>query len=130
MHAATAAASELVAAELTSKGYATTVQGEITGKEIDQKMYIDQHYYSIASKATILSPAELNVPADKFEAQFGLGWQEALDKGVVFNALQACEKLGCTGAELDAKWAASKKAGTFTQPRAKWRRTGLWRIPC
>eukprot|EP01046_Picozoa_sp_COSAG06_P006601 COSAG06_NODE_312_length_17767_cov_17.644895_4_plen_116_part_00 len=39
--------------------------------EIDSKQLIDNHYYSIASKATILDPRELNVPADKFEAKFG-----------------------------------------------------------
>jgi hypothetical protein len=47
---------------------------------IDSKQLIDNHYYSIASKATILDPRELNVPADKFEAKFGIGWEEALGK--------------------------------------------------
>ena len=32
-------------------------------KEIDEKGYIDQHYYAIASKATITSATELPVPA-------------------------------------------------------------------
>ena len=32
---------------------------------IDEKKLIDQHYYAIASKATILKPEQLNVPADK-----------------------------------------------------------------
>ena len=36
---------------------------------------------AIASKATILKPAELNVPAAKFEAQFGLTWDAALEAG-------------------------------------------------
>jgi hypothetical protein len=36
---------------LTSRGY---------GEE-----QIDQHYYAIASKATILKPSQLNVPTDK-----------------------------------------------------------------
>jgi hypothetical protein len=77
---------------------------------IDEKKLIDQHYYAIASKATILKPAELNVPADKFEAQFGLTWEAALANGNVFNALDACAKLEITPDELDAQWAITKKA--------------------
>lgn len=42
---------------------------------IDKKKLIDQHYYAIASKATILKPAQLNVPADKFKDKFGEDWQ-------------------------------------------------------
>ena len=86
-------------------------EGELTGQEIDEKMYIDKHYYSIASKATILQPHELNVPADKFAAKFGVGWQDALDQGLVYNALGATKKLGISSAELDAKWGAAKQAG-------------------
>jgi hypothetical protein len=110
-HAATPAAKALLEAGLEEKGFKVLGQGELTGKEIDSKMYIDNHYYSIASKATILEPKELNVPADKFAAKFGIGWQEALDKGVVYNALQACKKLNIDGAELDKKWAKAKKGG-------------------
>merc|ERR1712166_354594 len=80
------------------------------GDVIDAKMYIDQHYYSIASKATILEPNQLNVPSDKFEAQFGLSWEDALAQGNVYNAKQAKAKLGCNDDELDAKWAKAKKA--------------------
>jgi len=76
---------------------------------IDERKYIDQHYYSIASKATLLHPKELNVPTDKFAKQFGLKWEDALRQGVVFNAMQACQKLGITADELDKKWAAAKK---------------------
>lgn len=86
------------------------MQGKITSEDIDSKKLIDQHYYAIASKATILKPNELNVPADKFKAQFGLDWQEALDAGKVFNAMDACEKLGLTAEQLDGEWAKAKKA--------------------
>jgi len=86
-------------------------EGELTGQEIDEKMYIDKHYYSIASKATILPPHELNVPPEKFAAKFGVGWQDALDQGLVYNALGATKKLGISSAELDAKWGAAKQAG-------------------
>lgn len=53
-------------------------EGELTGEEIDEDKLIDQHYYSIASKATILKPNQLNVPEDKFEKTFGISWKEAL----------------------------------------------------
>ena len=65
-------------------------EGPIAGEVIDQKKLIDQHYYAIASKATILKPKELAVPADKFEAKFNVKWEAALAQGVVFNAMDAC----------------------------------------
>eukprot|EP01048_Picozoa_sp_COSAG05_P043089 COSAG05_NODE_23653_length_256_cov_0.980892_1_plen_55_part_10 len=51
---------------LSAKGFKVLTEGELSGTTIDEKQYIDQHYYSIASKATLLEPSELNVPADKF----------------------------------------------------------------
>ena len=51
--------------------------------EIDEKKLIDQHYYAIASKATILKPAQLNVPTEKFKDKFGLEWSDALASGKV-----------------------------------------------
>ena len=65
----------------------------IDAAEINRKKLIDRHYYAIASKASILKPQELSVPNDKFAAQFGLSWTEALNQGNVYNALDACEKL-------------------------------------
>lgn len=47
------------------------MQGSLASEVIDEKKLIDQHYYAIASKATILKPDQLNVPADKFKEQFG-----------------------------------------------------------
>jgi len=86
-------------------------EGTITSEEIDEKKLIDQHYYAIASKATILKPDQLNVPQDKFKDQFGLNWNEALEKGNVFNALDACKKLDVTPDEMDTQWGITKKAG-------------------
>jgi len=99
-----------VAQGLRAKGIKIVSEGTITAEEIDQGMLIDQHYYAIASKATILKPHQLNVPADKFQKQFGLGWQEALDKGVVYNAKDACEKLGIGSDDLNKAWGACKKS--------------------
>jgi len=83
--------------------------GSLSAEVIDEKKLIDQHYYAIASKATILKPNELNVPADKFEAQFGLTWQAALDSGKVFNAMDGCKHLGIDADQLDAAWGKCKK---------------------
>lgn len=103
---------------LTSKGLAehgiTIVkEGSLDAATIDKNMLIDNHYYAIASKATLLEPSELNVPAEKFKGKFGIGWQEALDKGLVYNAKQACEKLGLDAESMDAEWAKCKKSGNL-----------------
>lgn len=52
-------------------------EGDIDGPTIDLKKYIDQHYYAIASKATLLPPSELPVPADKFKEKYGEEWSQA-----------------------------------------------------
>ena len=108
-HANTEAVRKLVKEKLEQAGCRVTREGEISGKEIDEQSYIDVHYYAIASKAVLLHPRELNVPADKFKQQFDISWSDALSKGCVYNARQACQKLGITEAELDSKWATAKK---------------------
>eukprot|EP00617_Octactis_speculum_P003645 CAMPEP_0185793698 /NCGR_PEP_ID=MMETSP1174-20130828/159612_1 /TAXON_ID=35687 /ORGANISM="Dictyocha speculum, Strain CCMP1381" /LENGTH=641 /DNA_ID=CAMNT_0028488869 /DNA_START=22 /DNA_END=1947 /DNA_ORIENTATION=- len=109
-HAVTPAVHYMVEGYLAAKGIRVISSGDISAEEIDEKKLIDQHYYSIASKATILKPAQLNVPGEKFKAQFGLGWEEALATGTVVNAMDACEIFGCDADTLDKAWAACKKA--------------------
>lgn len=108
-HANTTATQNLVKSTLQSKGIKILTEGELTGPQIDKDMLIDQHYYAIASKATLLKPADMPVPAAKFEEAFGLSWQKALADGVVFNALDACKVLGVDAQGLDALWAKCKK---------------------
>lgn len=103
-HAVTPACQALVYGYFTGAGFSVTREGELTSEVIDEKKLIDQHYYAIASKATLLKPAELNVPADKFEAKFGIGWEEAKSKNLVFNALDACSELGVDGTGLENMW--------------------------
>mmetsp|Transcript_32235 Transcript_32235/g.32858 ORF Transcript_32235/g.32858 Transcript_32235/m.32858 type:complete len:299 (-) Transcript_32235:57-953(-) len=110
-HANTAATQELVKSTFQSKSIRILAEGELTGPEIDAGMLIDQHYYAIASKATLLKPEEIPVPPEKFEKQFGLSWSEALSKGIVYNATGACEYLGVDADGLDAIWGKCKKAG-------------------
>jgi len=109
-HAVTEGVKDLVLSTLTEKGCKVVAAGSISSEEIDSKKLIDQHYYAIASKATILKPHELNVPADKFKAQFGLEWQAALDSGKVMNAMDGCAALGKTADEMDTLWGICKKA--------------------
>lgn len=106
-HAVTPACNKIVKEGLVAKGIKITGEGDLTSDVIDKKKLIDQHYYSIASKATILKPDQLNVPNDKFEKQFGLPWEKA--KANAYNALDACEKLGVDADELSTLWGACKK---------------------
>jgi len=99
---------DVVTKTLTANGITITGQGTITSEQIDADSLIDNHYYAIASKATLMKPAELNVPADKFKAKFGLGWQEALDQGVVYNAMDGGAKLGMDATQLEKAWRAAK----------------------
>jgi len=108
-HAVTEKANTLVREGLKAKGLKILSEGDIASEVIDEKKLIDQHYYAIASKATILKPHELNVPKDKFEKAFGLTWDDALKKGIVVNAMDACKELACSADELDSAWAAAKK---------------------
>ncbi|KAK3235226.1 hypothetical protein CYMTET_54553 [Cymbomonas tetramitiformis] len=114
-HAVTDPVKALVKEGLVAKGLNVLTEGTISSEEIDSKMLIDQHYYAIASKATLLKPNQLNVPSDKFEKQFGLGWQEALDKGLVYNALDGSAKLGIDADTLDGMWGKAKKAGDLVK---------------
>ena len=110
-HANTRAVQDLVVAKLTSKRVKILAEGDIAAAKIDKDKLIDQHYYAIASKATLLKPEQLPVPEAKFEAKFGIPWKRALADGLVYNAIDACAKLGVDADGLDAKWQAAKAAG-------------------
>jgi len=109
-HANTAETRRVVHEALQAKGIAIVREGELTGEEIDRDKLIDQHYYAIASKATLLTPDQLNVPEAKFEAKFGLAWKSALSEKRALNAMQACAELQVDALQLDEMWAAAKKA--------------------
>lgn len=109
-HAVTDKVKDLVKETFAAKGIKILSEGAIDAAKIDKDMLIDQHYYAIASKATLVKPDALPVPADKFEGKFGLPWQKALDDGLVFNALDGCAKLGVDADGLDKLWGEAKKA--------------------
>jgi len=107
-HAVNDNVAEVVRTKLQKAGISISGEGVITAEQIDTDRLIDTHYYAIASKAVLKKPHELNVPADKFANKFGVGWQEALDQGVVFNALDGAEKLGLDAQQLEQKWREAK----------------------
>jgi len=108
-HANTTASQALVQKTLKQKGITVLREGELSALEIDRGMLIDQHYYAIASKATLLKPSQMPIPKDKFKAEFGLDFDQAVKDGLVFNALDACTYLSLDAAALDAAWGPSKK---------------------
>mmetsp|Transcript_9954 Transcript_9954/g.12934 ORF Transcript_9954/g.12934 Transcript_9954/m.12934 type:complete len:346 (+) Transcript_9954:123-1160(+) len=107
-HANTAATQALVQEKLISSGLTILSESDISGPVIDSKKLIDQHYYAIASKATILPASEIPVPPEKFESTFDEKWDEVLAAGKACNAMEACEKFGCTADELNAAWGDAK----------------------
>jgi hypothetical protein len=103
-HANTQATRDLVREMLTEAGIDILSEQDIDGETIDKNGFIDQHYYSIASKATILPAAEIPVPVDKFESAFGETWRQVLEEDRASNAMEACKRFGCTPDELNAAW--------------------------
>lgn len=108
-HANNEQTQEVVSSTLKARGITIVKEGEFTGEEIDRDMLIDQHYYAIASKATILKPEQIPVPAEKFEATFNLPWSQVLAEKRAYNALDACKYLDVDATGLDAKWSAVSK---------------------
>jgi hypothetical protein len=94
----------LVRSKLLASKIAIVSEGEIAAKDIDEKKLIDQHYYAIASKATLLTPDKLPVPDAKFKEKFGEEWATVLKEGRAINAMQACEFFSLDVPTLDAEW--------------------------
>lgn len=114
-HANTEEARKVVKATLESKKLTVLKEGLITGKEIDEKQLIDNHYYAIASKATILKPDQLNVPKKMFADSFGGDWDAQLAAGKILNARDACTYFGFGSDELNTEWAKAKKANKLVK---------------
>jgi len=115
-HANNPAVRKLVQHTLTRLGLKITNEGEVRYDEMDSKRLIDNHYYSIASKAVLISPDALHVPDEglkKFEEEFKVTWQQAIKDGVVLNARQVCEKYEMSPEELKNAWLEGKKRGDW-----------------
>lgn len=108
-HANTPQTQSMVKRSLSTAGIKVAQEGELTAEQIDKGMLIDQHYYAIASKATLLKPKDIPVPAKKFEEFFGISWEKALKDNLAYNALDACSYFGINAAELSKLWGPAKK---------------------
>lgn len=114
-HAVTDAAKDLVKETFEKKSIAIKKEGSIEAADIDKRMLVDKHYYSIASKATLKKPTELNIPKDKFKDKFGIEWDDVVKDDKAFNAKDACEKFGVDAMKLDELWATAKKEGKLVK---------------
>ena len=92
-HANTELTQNFVKTTLLESGITILREITIDGVTIDKNKLIDQHYYSIASKATILQPKDIPVPISKFEEYFNESYYQVLNEGRLCNAIQAMEKL-------------------------------------
>jgi len=112
-HANTELTQNLVRTKLQDANITILSEKDIDGPTIDAKKLIDQHYYAIASKATILPASEIPVPAAKFEEEFGETWEIVLKENRAANAMDACERFGIDATELDAAWGKAEKVVKF-----------------
>jgi len=112
-HANTPETQKLVREKLTKAGIAILSEKDIEGKTIDEEKLIDQHYYAIASKATILPAEDIPVPKDMFKEKFGESWDTVLKENRACNAMEACKRFNCNAAELDAAWQKAKTVVKF-----------------
>lgn len=103
-HANTAETRSLVKEKLVNAGIKILNELDIDGEDIDRKGLIDQHYFSIASKATLLPADQIPVPADQFEDVFGEPWSKVLEENRACNAMEACKRFGCNPEELNINW--------------------------
>jgi len=106
---------DLVKKVFEEKKIKVVKEGSIAAADIDKKQLIDKHYYAIASKATLLTPDKLTVPADKFKEQFGLEWADVLKDGLALNAKDACEKMGIDADAINDMWGEAKKKKTLVK---------------
>jgi len=106
-HAVTNPTISLVKRKLAEAGITITREGSIDHSTIDKQMLIDNHYGAIANRAVKQKPSDLVVPEKgqkSFEKTFGISWADALAQGKVYNAADACTKLGIDGSGLEKKW--------------------------
>lgn len=120
-HANTSEVRELVAKKFADMGIEIVTEGDMDGPTIDTKKHIDQHYYAIASKATLLKPSELNVPKEKFKAQFDEEWD-----GMLTPRLAVGAGLLLTLSAAPSWQRRSRAASSST----RWTRASTWASTC
>jgi hypothetical protein len=98
---------ELVRERLESNDIRVVTENVLDAATIDANEYIDTHYGAIASKAVLLQPSELSLSEKatvSFKATFGMEWADALKKGIVYNAKDACGKLSLDSQGIATEW--------------------------
>eukprot|EP00416_Gambierdiscus_australes_P036429 CAMPEP_0171097688 /NCGR_PEP_ID=MMETSP0766_2-20121228/47692_1 /TAXON_ID=439317 /ORGANISM="Gambierdiscus australes, Strain CAWD 149" /LENGTH=351 /DNA_ID=CAMNT_0011556923 /DNA_START=269 /DNA_END=1324 /DNA_ORIENTATION=+ len=106
-HAITAEAVCSVKKLLAEAGVNVMKEGTLSAAEIEAGGFVDTHYRGVAAKALSQSPSQLVVTEQAqaaFAEAFGLSWPDAMARGLVCNAMQAMQRLGCTAGELDDLW--------------------------
>ena len=114
-HANTPETRALVKERLSDAGIVIKSEVEIDGQQIDEKKLIDQHYYAIAQKATLLSPKDIPVPAEKFKEKFEETWTDVLSQNRAANAMEACNQFGIDAMELDSAWKEAEKGNRIVK---------------
>lgn len=114
-HAQTPAVQALVRTALEEQHIKIIAEGQIDAAEIDGKRLIDQHYYAIASKATLMEPSQLPVPVEKFRDAFGEDWSTVLAEDRAVNAMEAGRRFGLDADALEKEWRKCEPAGLVTK---------------
>jgi len=114
-HAVTDNVKDLVKETLEKNDISIKKEGSLQSEDIAKYKKIDKHYYAIASKATLVKPNDLAVPADKFKEKFGVEWAEVLKDGKALNAMDACEIFEIDATQLDKMWAECKANGDLVK---------------
>lgn len=112
-HANTAKVREYVGSALREMvpGVEVSAEFDVAAEDVDRKEMIDRHYYSIASKATLLQPDRVGVPEGAFQEFFGEAWEDVLDDGRASNALDACREWKIDADAIDGIWREAERDG-------------------
>jgi hypothetical protein len=112
-HANTPAVLEVIRTKFAEQGIKVLMEGVVTGKEIDSKGLIDQHYCAIAQKSTLTEGKDLPVTPEKFKEAFGEDCSTVVAEGRTLDALELKTRFSAYQPEgaLDKAWEATSASG-------------------
>ena len=113
-HANTTQVRMMVGKLLLNKGFKVTKKGMFTSVELKDGSLFDKQFMSIAKKALVLRPANLVLTSSNsatFLNKYGEYWHDALRRGVICNAVEACERFGIEFRVLGKIWNESHSQG-------------------
>eukprot|EP00929_Paragymnodinium_shiwhaense_P123720 TRINITY_DN9791_c0_g1_i3.p1 TRINITY_DN9791_c0_g1~~TRINITY_DN9791_c0_g1_i3.p1 ORF type:complete len:1799 (-),score=467.66 TRINITY_DN9791_c0_g1_i3:356-5752(-) len=108
-HALTDQAIALVREAFQENGLRILDYGRLLAEHIDRSQLVDKHFYEIGSKACILKPDQLQVPADIFRSAFGVAWSDVLRSGLAYNASDACRDYDMSVLDLATLWTKARE---------------------